>query len=434
MNNRNEVVMWDSPNGITIPSNELLPNIIESSATQLKPLEKKNVAVALDNGLFDMTSEYIWNRTLSILRDKILSLGSEFVLEMLNRSLNDDISNVSGNEFIILASELGFINELARDKLLHANDLINYFQSRNAEESMSSYDMQTIVIPCIQYVVGLDANDFSLSFNNFREQLKDTVLNQNSDIYTTLLISPYFYKKTTVKTLINLLTTSEGAELERVLFNTVLILNGIWDGLTSDDKYTIGITYSISVSNNNKEVSSSLRRVLKEKGGFDYVPENLRSQSFIQYANKLKTAHFSFDNFYNEPAPAKDLSGMGTIPIPAISYCLSAVLLSTIGNFYGVSRNAQPYNEKTLDGIPLNRWEYYFNEYFKNDTDVLYKLSTYDKPLSNWMDLIKNREEIFSNMSLSNIDIKNLIQASLNGKKSTVKGLSRKLYAGIKSN
>ncbi|MEG0619010.1 MAG: hypothetical protein RR557_06915 [Bacilli bacterium] len=432
MNSNNDIVIWDSPNGISIPSNELLPNIIESSATQLKPIEKRNVVIALNNGLFDMTSEYIWNRTLSILKDKVLSLGSEFVLEMLNRSLDEDISNVSGNEFIILASELGFINTLARDKLLHANDLINYFQSRNAEEAMSSYDMQTIVIPCIQYVVGLDVNDFSLSFNNFREQLKNIVLTQNSEIYTTLLISPYFYKKTTVKTLINLLTTSEGGELERVLSNTSLVLSGIWDGLTSDDKYTIGTTYSIAVSNNNQQISSSLRRVLKEKGGFDYVPENLRSQSFIQYANKLKDAHFSFDNFYNEPGPAKDLSGMGTIPIPAISYCISAVLLSTVGNFYSVSRNAQPYNEKTFDGVSLNRWEYYFNEYFMNDTDLLFKLASYERPLSNWMNLVANRSDVFSALSISNVDVKNLIMASLEGRKAPVKSIAKKIYANIK--
>lgn len=210
----NDMIIWDSPNGVILPPNQKLSVIVNDIAVQLKPKEKQNIITALDNELFDMSSEYIWNRTTNILKDKVLTLGEDFVFEMLDRSVDDQISNISNNEFINLASELGFINSIARDKLLHANDLINYYQSRTAEESMNSYDMQTIVIPCIQYVVGLDTDDFKFEFNNFREILKDTILSSSSDIYQTLLISPYFYKRTTVKTLINLMNTSNGGELE----------------------------------------------------------------------------------------------------------------------------------------------------------------------------------------------------------------------------
>lgn len=422
------MIIWDSPNGVILPPNQKLSVIVNDIAVQLKPKEKQNIITALDNELFDMSSEYIWNRTTNILKDKVLTLGEDFVFEMLDRSVDDQISNISNNEFINLASELGFINSIARDKLLHANDLINYYQSRTAEESMNSYDMQTIVIPCIQYVVGLDTDDFKFEFNNFREILKDTILSSSSDIYQTLLISPYFYKRTTVKTLINLMNTSNGGELERVLANMVLIFSGIWDGLISDDKYTIGTTFAEAKNNNDTHFINSLEKVLINNGGFDYVPEDLRSQAFIKTANKLKDSHYSFDNFYKEPIPAKNLSNMGTIPRPALSHCISAALVSTLGNFYGVSDNAQIYNKKTLESIASNRWEYYFNESLAKDKDILFKLFNYAKPLNNWLDFITINNDIFEKLDISHPDTNRLLKFSLDKKTAQVRAIAKKLY------
>lgn len=430
----NDMTIWDSPNGVTLPPNQNLTVIINDIAVQLKPQEKQNIVTALNNELFDMSSEYIWNRTISILKEKVLTLGEDFVLEMLDRTIDEDISNVSSNEFINLASELGFINTIARDKLLHANDLINYYQSRTAEESMSSYDMQTIVIPCIQYVVGLDANDFSFEFNNFREVLKDKQLDTSSELYQTLLISPYFYKRTTVKTLINLMNTSDGGELERVLANMVLIFSGIWEGLISDDRYTIGVTFAEAKNNKQTHLINSLEQVLTSNGGFDYVPEDLRSQAFIKVANKLRDAHYSFDNFYKEPIPAKNLSTMGIIPRPALSYCISAVLISTLGNFYGVSQNAQPYNNKTLKDISPNRWKYYFTESFLKDKDVLFKLSNYSKTITKWIDFISSNSETFQNLDVVHPDISKLLKYSLDKKASSVQRVAKKLYQTIDKN
>lgn len=429
----NKLVLWDSPNGVSIPSvsNFGLENIIDNHAVQLRPKEKSNIIKAFRNEIFDMPSEYIWGRTIAILKEKVISFGENFVLEMLDRSSKDSVENISDHEYITLSNELGFINRIAKDKFIHANTLITYYQSRDVEEEMSEGDMLTVILPCFQYILGMQPNDFSASFNTFRDDLKLHTLNDDSPIIKILESSPYFYKKTVVKTVLNLTKETDGGEFENVLINMTLILDKVWDTILSNDKYNIGKAYSEAINNAEKKLSVSLRRVLLSNEGFNYVPENLRSQSFIEYAKKLKTAHFGFDNFYNEVAPAKDLANMGSIPPAAVSHCLSAVLLSKLGNSFGVSISAQPHVNKILSELPIDRWEHYFNDAFKGDSDVLYKLTRDSRMLEKWIEYVKNQEELFLKLKLKDSFSQRVINYSLENKTQDIINAVKKQYREI---
>ena len=71
-------------------------------------------------------------------------------------------------------------------------------------------------------------------------------------------------------------------------------------------------------------------------GGFDYVPESLRSATFTRAAKEVLAAHESYQNFYNEPAPMQALASLGsTIPAPAFPLCMKATLSVVLGNQYG---------------------------------------------------------------------------------------------------
>lgn len=67
-----------------------------------------------------------------------------------------------------------------------------------------------------------------------------------------------------------------------------MIIKTIWNDLASDDKYFLGLTFSKYKNNGNEKLILSFTRALMSVGGFDYVPENLRSLSFIETAKELK--------------------------------------------------------------------------------------------------------------------------------------------------
>lgn len=142
----------------------------------------------------------------------------------------------------------------------------------------------------------------------------------------------------------------------------------------------------------NSIAASGLKNALLKVGGFDYVPENLRSVTFKNAAKELLQVHFEFNNFYNEPAAIRKLADLGsTIPAPALIECMQAYLAVYLGNIYGVSTTAAGIAEEELGKITKDRWLYYFSKVIQNDEIVLYKVNT-ERQVTRFKSLLDNND------------------------------------------
>lgn len=430
----NDVVVWSSLNGANLPASINDVQGLANYANLLSIKEVNKIVGAFSSGLYDMAAEYTWIRTINILREKVLLFGKDFVLEMLGRteaSTSDSSDFLSEVEIINLAGDLGLLNKTAKMFFLHTSEIIKHFTSRQVEEEMDAFDAQSCIKNCVKYVLTMDEEDYEFSFTNFRDSLNSRVLKDEDEIIRSLLISPYFFKRTTVRTLLNLSKTSQGAEQENVFANMVSIFPKIWSELLADDRRPVGFAYAEAVSDGNKTLVGALKSVLLKVKGFDYVPENLRSNSFIDVANNLINVHYEMNNFYNEPNAAKLLLSLGTsIPTPALGVCITACLVCKLGNAWGVSHAAQKYIDEILDNLTLERWQYYINEVLPGDEHILYKLSDSDSPVENWLSLIQANN--FDNLNIKNILIERMIKASLKGNRNRVKEIATELYNKVR--
>jgi hypothetical protein len=411
-----DIVLWSSPNGKKLPVNIKEFKDLSIHIAALSPNEVTKIVSAFNADLYDMATEYTWRRTINILRAKVLSFGEEFVLEMLGRQdVETDSSDfLSEVDIINLSADLGLINKTGRLLFLQASESIHHFSSKDADEEMDAMTAQSCIRNCIKYVLSVSDDDYTFAFSSFRDSLKNDLFNEESSLYLSLISSPYFYKKTTVRTLLNLAKLSKGAELEKVLANMIFVLQKIWDDLLADDRWPIGFAYSEAVSEGNIVLVNALKKLLTKVKGFDYVPENLRSLTFIEAAHRLLRAHNSADNFYSEAPIAKELSSLGTsIPSPAIGPCMTAILASKLGNQYGEAWNAQGYLDDILKGITPSRWEYYFNNTFKGDETILYKLLE-SKPRSRWLELADNYS--FVELNIQPSLVAKILDSSINKK------------------
>lgn len=131
------------------------------------------------------------------------------------------------------------------------------------------------------------------------------------------------------------------------------------------------------------------------------------------------------NNFYNETAPVRALSKLGsTIPTPALPACISALLCIVLGNRYGVSWSAADEAKGILNVITTDRWNYYLNNVLPSDVRILEKLSL-DRPTSNWCALTKQYD-------LFELDVKNknvgfLLESSKKADSARVKRFSSAL-------
>lgn len=411
----NEITPWQSPNGRHLPQEFIEPTkLVNFINPQIVPSRDiQQIEMAYEAQLYPMAAEFTWTRAISFLKNKIMGFGRDFVLEMLGRTdknLGDDF--LTEIDTINLATDLGFINQTAKMYFLQTKEMIQHFTSPDVEESMDALDSIRIAKNCIKYVLGLDQIEMEFSYNNFRERLIQEVISKDDQLVKNLVIGPYFFRRTTVRTMINLAkNVQNGAEKEKVLANTVTILLELWDGLLSEDKWPVGFAYAEAVNIGKRDLVKALKSILLKVKGFDFVPENLRSNTFIDVANKLIDTHYSFNNFHNEPPVARQLLLMGTsIPKPALGRCMTAVLTSKLGNRYGRSDSAQGYLDEILNNLIEGSWGYYINEVFPAEETVLLKLNENSRMLRKWMELVKAYN--LSELTIKDQDVSRLIKES----------------------
>lgn len=385
----NAIVLWHSPNGIQIETTDFHDMI--SYADSLSTTEITKVQRAIHANLYDMAAEYIWVRATTQLRSMLIQFGEEFVLEMLGREKTPEfrIDDISIVEVINLATDLGFINRMAQKKLIHYVDVINLIMERNSTFELDAMDSQNLIKDCIKFILGHPSDNSGVKFDTFRDRLYKTSQALSDSEIEELISSPYFYKRTIARTLLNLIRTKEGGELDNSLSNFDTIIPVIWEGLLSEDKYPFGNAYAYYVNSGDKRRALFLKSVLSRVKGFDFVPETLRSNTFIEAAKELLKVHYEFNNFYNEAGVAKKLESLGTIPRNAIGQCMTAVIACKLGNYYGIAGSAQPYLNRILGTLSPIKWQYYFDEVFPNDMDVLAKLSS-SSPREHFAQLISD--------------------------------------------
>lgn len=428
MNSENMVsqVLWQSSSGIELPKVATLETIL-SYNFQLRKRELEVISTNYNAGFFEMVSESIWNRSIVILRKRVLGFGVQFVAEMVGIDNLDYIQNLPDFEVINLASELGFINATGKMRLTHANEIVQHYLDRDVTEEMPQNESDSVIRPCIQYILGYEDSNIQIEYTDFRTSLKVENLANNLSKLESLNNSPYFYKKTTIRTLVNLLSSTEGAEYETVESNFIIIIKTIWSGLTSDDKYFLGLTFSKHKNDGNLKLISAFTKALMSVGGFDYVPENLRSLAFIEAAKNIKRTHYARNNFYNEPAAVNKLDKMGTkIPKPAIKECIGGTLMVLLGNFYGRSFDAIVPATKVLKKLSQNDWIYYIEQCLPNDEEVLQKIASGDLRTERWCNIVE--EFKLNSLEYSNSKVQEFITFSANMDKKNTKFCANAFY------
>ncbi len=418
-----ELKLWNSNADVAIQDTKDV-EAIARVAKQLKPVDQRQLVTAFNAGNYQMLSTYVWSKTIAALKSQLTKMGSAFIGEMLDRPDINDQTNlqqaIPDFEAIQLAENLGLINAKSAFRLKHAMDLLAYFNNPDLEElddnDFSKIDAMQVLLACVQGVLGQDKIELRIDFKKFRDSLEDGLLTHESQNVATLMESPFFFKRATIRILLSIIKSKSGAQLENALANALLIVPSIWSDLKQPERWQIGRCYAELFNEGKSTAVSGLKKVLLKVKGFDFVPEDLRSTSFIKAANEVIKAHEGTNNYYFEPAPTKVLKDMGsTIPTPAFPICMSAVLSIKLGNLWGYSWDAQYSADGILENVKKDRWIYYFEECLPTDSRILYKL-TQDKPRNRWIELIKQTEEMSEVAeALKNPSIKNLALASLSG-------------------
>jgi hypothetical protein len=397
------------------------PAQIAAKALQLRPKERSQISMNLDAANYEMASVFVWTRTMSLLKKQLGTLGNSFIGELLQRPDIDEgtdlYSAVSEMEAIALARDLGILSPLQTKRLLHSQAIVSHFAGGESEvgddEAMTKEEAISCLRICVQGVLGHEKIGAAEDFRAFRSKLEAQSFSEDAPEIQRLQTAPYFFVRTAISIILSLFKSAKGAKLEHASRNALLIIPKFWPVLKEPERWQVGQAYAIEFSEGRKDSLKALHAVLLAVAGFDYVPENLRSATFVRVASSVIAAHQGMNNFYNEPAPMRELASLGSsIPSPALAICMTAVLCVKLGNPYGVSTAAQSYADKTLEGISKERWIFYLDGRLDQDLTILAKLCS-DFPRKRWMQLISDLE--LEVKSIRNKNIRELLEATVSG-------------------
>lgn len=427
------LTLWQPETGELLPASAKTPTEIANYAAQLTPRDQRQIVSAFDAGHFEMGVNYLWGKTINALMKELSSVGIGLLGEMLGRpdvTEDDEVEDIlTARDAIRLAEELGIVSSTDAMRLRHTHELVTHFSQLDHTEAdleeIDEAEATASLKACIKSVLGRPKVEVAKKFVDFRVALEGEAITSDSQYVDMLKGSPYFFKKLTVSVLMNAAKKNIGANLEHTLANINILIPSIWPQLRDTERWQIGRAYAEAYADGKTTVVAGLKSALLKVKGFDYVPENLRSDTFVKAAEAVLRAHDGMNNFYNESAPVNNLAKLGTTtPTPALPACITALLSVVMGNFYGVAWNAEPQASKILSKISADRWGFYLNNAFPGDTRILRKLGE-DKPRTNWMRLAEKYK--FGDIQIKNKTVEELIKASLDNKGNKVQRLVNRL-------
>ena len=430
-----ELRIWGEDSQNIIPASAKTPKEITSYAVQLKKKEKNQIVSAFDLEHYDMGLTFLWDRTASALKNELATVGVSLLGEMLGRpdvDENDDVNDIlTTKDAIHLAEELGVISSTDAMRLRQTNEMLNHFSQMSDDESeneeIEEHEAKSSLKACVKSVLSRPKIEVAKNFVDFRESIESSTLQVGDSQLEMLISSPYFFKKLTLSILLNAAKNNSGAQLEHSLANINTLVPLMWDEFRGTERWQVGHAYAEAYSDGKTSSVSALKSALMKVGGFDYVPENLRSDTFVKAAEAVLRAHDGAYNFYNEHSPVMSLAKLGSaIPTPAFPACMTALLSIKLGNKYGHTWDAQPVVTGLLDNVTSDRWQYYLNQVLPGDMRVLGKLLE-GQPLSRWIDEVKLRK--LDDLQIKNSTVARLVNASVQGNATRIASASRKLIS-----
>ncbi|MFD2520190.1 hypothetical protein [Emticicia soli] len=336
------------------------------------------------SGLFDAALNYLWDETILQIRKRVVQYDIEYFYdnavsgEKRKRVQGEnDLPKIDDYDLIKGAKEIGLISELGFKHLEYINYMRNWASAAHPNQNeLTGLQLISWLETCVKEVISLPLSQLTIRIKQLLGGIKNTTISdqdaQEISVFFTNLTQEQ--SNNLVAGFFGIYTKNDTESQTRQNINK--LLPEIWNKVDEDTKNTFGIKYGNFVANNYQQEKKLSREFLQLVNAESYIPDDLRIVEIETAIDNLLSAHRGFNNFYNEPTFAKQLSRIVGDP-PKVSkginkkYVLSLVdVFLTNGN--GVSSAAQPIYEELLSKLDSHQANIAVLSF--NDTGIFSKL------------------------------------------------------------
>jgi hypothetical protein len=345
-----------------------LPSLLESLPDEVKKDARylSKFVVGAGFGLFDYSLNSIWNEVVLALHKIVIAYGLDIFFDKAvgapirgQYKDEEDLAMIKDKVLLDTCKKLELISETSYKKLAHILDMRNDIGiSHPTDVTINAYELLGWVQTCIHEVLMGQPSQDAIQVKAFIGNLKeyDQVVDANwVDQATPKLQSlPTRHCDSIIRTFFALYVSLEtDASLQK---NISILAPIVWPLTTEDEKNRLGITLGGYKNNLHKTKFDKGSEFFGFVRGNNYLSITDRTINLDSLTNRLKNAHYSYDNYYHEGPIMEEIMTYITtaedIPKEVVHNLVTTVVLCRIGRGFsyhgGVSPKAMPYYDMLL--------------------------------------------------------------------------------------
>jgi hypothetical protein len=315
-------------------------------------------------GLFDAALNFLWNETISNLREKVARFDLDYFLDSLigeskRRSTfrsADDLDKLEDWELIRGCMETGILTEIGFKHLDHIRNMRNYASAAHPNQiDLTGFQVLAWLETCIREVLSKEPAGGVIEVRKLLQSLRAETLDEKdiAPIADSLQRLREDLARSLLRAVFGMFTDPNTAANTRN--NIMLIASPLWIVCPDEARFEAGVKHQTFAVNGEAARRSLAHQFLETVDGLSYLPANALAGEIDSALSGLWRVHNGFNNFYNEPTHARVLAKLipstGRIPPGIEREYVKVLTMCRIGNGYGVSDEALP----IYDAL-ISRW------------------------------------------------------------------------------
>jgi hypothetical protein len=379
------------------------PDILgELDATQLarSPYISKMI-LAGAAGLFDAALSYLWDETITQLRDRVADFDVAYFFDLAEADparraalqTREDLSKINDAALLDAAKKIQLISDVAHQQLTHINYMRNHASAAHPNvEELTGLKLADWLQTCIREVMQLKTRPVVAEIGRLLHNVKAAALAEAELKNAATFFSglPQDQANNLANGLFGIYTPPTADP--HVLDNVRLLWPKLWSFISEDTRRELGVKLARFRANADKDRADRAKELLElVDGGAAYLPESDRLVEIQEALDDLMRAHQApRNNFYEEPPVARRLRDVvgrhGEVPELLTGPYVATLVDVFLTNGHGLAWNAEPYYIELIKRFDGSQAAYALRSFAF--TSIIPKLGL-TLPQEKWVELVE---------------------------------------------
>ena len=272
---------------------------------------------ATASGLFDAALNYLWDETIYELRKRVAQYDLAYFYDVAvgsstekrkKLSTEEDLQKIDDSDLIKGSNEIGLISDLGFRHLDFVRYMRNWASAAHPNQNqITGLQLISMLETCVVEVIKLPLSNVVVEIKQLLGNIKNNKIVQDEASHIAV-----FFAGLTQDNANSLAAGFYGIYTQidttpQTRQNIQLLIPPLWEMVDENTRNEFGVRYARFIATNDQDRQKLAREFLDIVSGAKYLPEGIRVVEIGTAIENLLISHRGLNNFYYEPAFARQL-------------------------------------------------------------------------------------------------------------------------------